>query len=162
MPGVILLDIDSVGIPKGFSKSNIINKYVYMDSNISSSLAAKPDEQNVTQLTALTIEEKKAKRMRGLVPFKKGDGRIRGKKPKGAASLPNAIDRIIDRRGVDAIAATLVDTAMGGSVPAHRTLLELGGALKDTPVTVAIQNNNSIISTEILAAALELLKNRQI
>jgi hypothetical protein len=89
--------------------------------------------------------------------FRKGDGRARGKKPKGAASLPNAIDRIIDRKGVDRLAESLYNTAESGSVPAHTILLKLGGALKETP-TIAIQNNNLSIPQEILDRAKELSK----
>ena len=107
-------------------------------------------------------QDGKSRSRKNLIPFAKGDGRVRGRKAKGTASFPQAVDRIIDRRGAEAIAETLVDIALAGSVPAHRTLLELGGALRNVPVQVAVQQNNSIITPEALKAMEQFLREKGI
>jgi CMP-2-keto-3-deoxyoctulosonic acid synthetase len=51
---------------------------------------------------------------------------------------------------------------MSGSVPAHRTMLEVGGALKGTQTQVNVQQNAPVITPESIKMMEEFLKQKGI
>lgn len=97
--------------------------------------------------------------LKNLRPKQKGEpANVGAGRPKGTKNLKNLIDKELERnnRG-QLIAKQMVSQAESGSVQTQKLLLQIGGALNESP-QVNIQNN-TIIGDELLDAARDYLNN---
>ncbi len=143
-----------------------------MDSNTTSSIIIEPNvDDNTTTTTTIgslegqttVIVKKKGRGNRAnLIPFVKGDSRINyAGKPKGTVQIKDTIRKKLNKQHAEAVADNIINGAIQGDDKKQDRLLKLTGDLDETP-QVNIQHNTTPISAELLAEALEFLKQKNI
>jgi hypothetical protein len=91
--------------------------------------------------------------------FVKGDPRINRKgKPRGITQVTDRMRKKLNNKIADKIVDTMFEQAISGSFKHTELVVKLNGELNDNPLINVTNNNNTIISDEIMERAINYCK----